>query len=272
MLFIEERNIIELLEKEGYNAKECINYRNFILPSNYNQYNNYLAYKLLTIDIYKIEPFLSYQSVLFLGNDYAVKDNFIGLLEFLVYDIVQKRVLPNEQVRLEKIVNWLERNRFFLLSKAYNDLGMDDETEQTIQSETLTSPQRKIKMDPHFAGVLCEKLNYFFEGHDQALYNLIIKNEFSSLLPFYGQANQLAELFKRLRYNEKITVSTNKLLADWLVNSFCTIDDNGKPSPLLSSTVEGVLKNSDREPPKTKRILIELAQYIQPDKRKIDKN
>ena len=276
MLSIEEQNLLELIELEGYNSREHKKYRNFILPSNFNQYNNFLGYKLLTIDLYKIEPLLSYQSVLFLGNYYAVKDNFIGLLEFLVYNFVQKRVLPKEQVRLEKIVNWLERNRVFLLSKAYNDLVINDETQETIdqkiQNATLPPPSRKIKMDPQFASILCEKLNCFFEGQEQALYNLLIKNEITKPLVFYGQANQLAELFKRLRYNAQITVSTNKLLAEWLVESFCTIDDNGNSTPLVFSSLEGVLKNSDREPPKTKRILIELAQYIQPDKRKNDKN
>lgn len=276
MLLLEEENLHQLLDDEGYNTKEHQKYRNFILPSNFNQYNNFLGYKLLTIDLYKIEPLLSYQSVLFLGNYYAVKDNFMGLLEFLVYNFVQKRVLPKEQVRLEKIVNWLERNRVFLLSKAYNDLVINDETQeaidQKIQNATLPPPSRKIKMDPQFASILCEKLNCFFEGQEQALYNLLIKNEITKPLVFYGQANQLAELFKRLRYNAQITVSTNKLLAEWLVESFCTIYDNGNSTPLVFSSLEGVLKNSDREPPKTKRILIELAHYIQPDKRKNDKN
>ena len=273
MLLIEEENLLQLLDEEGYNSMEHQKYRNFILPSNFNQYNNFLAYKLLTIDLYKIEPLLSYQSVLFLGNYYAVKDNFIGLLEFLVYDFVQKRVLPTEQVRLEKIVNWLERNRVFLLSKAYNDLGIDDETiELKIQNETLPPPSRKIKMDPQLANILCKKLNCFFEGQEKPLYNLLIKNEIISPLVFDGQANQLTELFKRLRYNAQITVSTNKLLAEWLVESFCTFDNSGKNSPLVFSSVEAVLKNSDREPPKTKRILIEIAQYFRPENRKNDKN
>lgn len=269
MLLLEEDNLIQLLDQEGYEAMEHKKYRNFILPSNFNQYNNYLAYKLLTIDQYKIEPFLSYQSVIFLGNNYAVKDNFVGLIEFLVYDFVQKRVLSNEQVRLEKIVTWLERNRVFLITKAYNEFDIEDVAEEQFEPNP---PSRKIKMDPQFAGILSEKLKCFFEGHEKALYNLIVKNELSSQLPFNGQANQITELFKRLRYNSQITVSTNKILADWLVDSFCTIDEKGKVSKLVFSSVEGVLKNSDREPPKTKRILIELAQYLLPKDRKNDKN
>ena len=276
LLLLEEENLLQLLDEEGYNTKEHQKYRNFILPSNFNHYNNFLAYKLLTIDLYKIEPLLSYQSVLFLGNYYAVKDNFIGLLEFLVYDFVQKRVHPNEQVRLEKIVNWLERNRQFLHSKAYNEFDVEDAVEVPFESvtknDTPQTPNRKIKMDPHFANILCEKLNCFFEGQETVLYNLLIKNEITKRLVFDGQANQLAELFKRLRYNAQITVSTNKVLAEWLVESFCTIDDDGKIFQLVFASVEGVLKNSEREPPKTKRILIELAQYFRPENRKNNKN
>lgn len=271
MLLFEEENLLQLLEEEGYNSMEHQKYRNFILPSNFNQYNNFLGYKLLTIDLYKIEPLLSYQSVLFLGNNYAVKDNFIGLLEFLVYDFVQRRVLPNEQVRLEKIVTWLERNRVFLITKAYNEIDAEDAVEVPLEDNKFNPPIRKIIMDPQFAGILCEKLNCFFEGNEQALYNLIVKNELPSQLPFNGQANQITELFKRLRYNSKITVSTNKILAGWLVDCFCTIDEEGRVSKLVFSSVEGVLKNSDREPPKTKRILIELAQYLRPEDRKNDK-
>lgn len=260
LLQLEEANILKLLNDEGYKSDDHQRYRNFILPSYYNQYNNFLAYKLLSIDLYKIEPFLSYQSVLFLGNDYAVKDNFIGLLEFLVYNFVQKQVLPNEQVRLEKIVAWLERNRVFLITKAYNEINIKD--------AVPNPPKRKVKMDPQFASILCEKLNCFFEGHDQALYNLIVKNEFSSPLPFNGQANQLAELFKRLRYNAKLVVSTNLELTQWLVDSFSSIDSVGNIKPLKFSSVQAVIKNSDKEPPKTKRILIDIAEYKHPENRK----
>jgi hypothetical protein len=274
MLLLEEENLLNLLDEEGYNSKDHQKYRNFILPSNFNQYNNFLAYKLLTIDQYKIEPLLSYQSVLFLGNHYAVKDNFVGLIEFLIYDFVQKRVLPNEQIRLEKIVNWLERNRTFLITKAYNEGqgAINDIIKNSLQSKALSLPKRRIIMDPQFAKALCEKLNCYFEGQEEMLFNLIVKDELESPLIFNGQVNQLAELFKRLRYNNRITVSTNKVLAEWLVESFVTVDENNQVAPIVFNTVEGVLKKSDREPTKTSRILIELAEYRSPNSRKIDKN
>ena len=38
MLLLEEDNLIQLLDQEGYDAMEHKKYRNFILPSNFNQY------------------------------------------------------------------------------------------------------------------------------------------------------------------------------------------------------------------------------------------
>lgn len=148
MLLLEEENLLQLLDAEGYNTKERQKYRNFILPSNFNHYNNFLAYKLLTIDPYDIKPLLSYQSVLFLGNDYAVKENFTGLLWFLVYHLVQKRVLPNEQIRLEKIVNWLEE-KFKDIKK--NDSQNKSEVLKTIK-DLFTDPE-KWEL---YTNVLCE--------------------------------------------------------------------------------------------------------------------
>lgn len=151
---------------------------------------------------------------------------------------------------------------FFLLAKAHNEIDVGD----------TMLPKRTIIMDPEFANILYEKLKCFFEGQETALYNKLIKNEITKTLVFDGNANQLAELFKRLRYNAQITVSTNKLLAEWLVEGFCTINTRGKISRLVFSTVEGILKNRNREPQKKNRILIEVAQYLLPGNRKIDKN
>lgn len=258
MLLLEEENLHQLLDDEGYNTKEHQKYRNFILPSNFNQYNHFLAYKLLTIDLYKIEPLLSYQSVLFLGNYYAVKENFIGLLEFLVYDFVQKRVLPNEQVRLEKIVNWLERNRIFLITKAYNE---DEEASNN-------PPQRKIIMDPTFAIILCEKLKCFFEGQEKQLYNLLIKDESQDRLVFNRNLNSLVELFKRLRYNSKISVASFEELAQWIEKHFAIRNKQKEVIHLKIDTISQVLRKTKAEPIKAQRILLEVAEYVAPNLRK----
>ncbi|MBK9284104.1 MAG: hypothetical protein IPM51_07255 [Sphingobacteriaceae bacterium] len=278
---LEEELLIKQFKEDDFDLTEHQKHRNFIIPSNYNIYCSYLGYKILTIDIYKIEPLLSYQSVLFMGNYYAERDNFIGLIEFVTYDFVKARLLPFERKRLEKIVNWLERNRVFMINKAYDasEVPITNETEEKEVSESQNSEVeiaiqpmetkvRVVKMDAQFAKILSEKLNCFFEGQEQLLYNLIFKNEFTVPLVFNGQDNQLAELFKRLRYNALIDVASYKVLAQWITDCYVTIGDNGKAESLVFSTIHGVMKNSDREPPKSKRILIELAKYILPQDRK----
>jgi hypothetical protein len=293
----EEEFLIKTLKEDDFDLTEHQKHRNFIIPSNYNLYNSYLGYKLLTMDLYKIEPFLSYQSVLFLGNYYATKDNFIGLIEFLTYEFVKTRLFPFEHIRLEKIVNWLERNRIFLLNKAYNEIaepigddadngtlntlqdsaakneiGLEDIGEINNVSNIKEEPKfRVVKMDPQFANVFCEKLKTFFETQEQLLHNLIIRNLFTERLVFNGNANQLAELFKRLRYNAKIDVASLKVLAEWIALNFSSVNENGVVEEINFNTIHQVLKKQDREPPKTKRILIEIAPYIMPDDRKTDK-
>lgn len=272
MLLLEEEDLLQLLDAEGYNSKEHQKYRNFILPSNFNHYNNFLAYKLLTIDLYKIEPLLSYQSVLFLGNYYAVKENFMGLLEYLVYDFVQKRVHPNEQVRLEKIVNWLERNRQFLHSKAYNQFDVEDAVEVPFESvtknDTPPPPNRTIIMDPLFAIILCEKLNCFFEGQETQLYNLLIKDESQDRLVFNRNLNTLVELFKRLRYNSKISVASFEELAQWIEKHFAIRNKQKEVIHLKIDTISQVLRKTKAEPTKAQRILLEVAEYVAPNLRK----
>uniref|UniRef100_UPI00404B93D7 hypothetical protein n=1 Tax=Gelidibacter sp. TaxID=2018083 RepID=UPI00404B93D7 len=257
-LKFEEDNLVKFLIEEGFNEVENQKNRNFILPSNYNLYNKFLSYKLLTMDVYKIEPLLSYQSVLFLGNEYASKDNFIGLLEFLIYDIVKEKVLPKEQIRLEKMVNWLERNRTFLNKKAYYKTPSINDSEN----------KRIVTMDADFANVFFEKFKVFFKGQETELFDFLINNESTELLNFNGKSNQLAELFKRLRYNSKIQVSTYQELSNWIVKHFALKNKQKESVNLKNTTIIQVLSKSSKEPIKTERILLDVAEFIPQNQRK----
>ena len=257
-LKFEEDNLVKFLIEEGFYEVENQKNRNFILPSNYNLYNKFLSYKLLTMDVYKIESLLSYQSVLFLGNEYASKDNFIGLLEFLIYDIVKENVLPDEQIRLEKMVNWLERNRTFLNKKAYYKPPSINDSEN----------KRIVTMDADFANVFFLKFRAFFKGQEKQLFNFLINNESTELLNFNGKSNQLAELFKRLRYNSKIQVSTYKELSNWIVKHFALENKQKESVNLKITTINQVLSKSSKEPIKTERILLDVAEFITPNQRK----
>jgi hypothetical protein len=195
-----------------------------------------------------------------MGNSSVERENFIGLLEFHIYDLIQPYVLPDEQNRLEKIVSWLERNRDFLYNKAYslNETDLDE----------ASSNKRKVIMSQELAFLLYEKLTCFFEGQETQLHKLLIKNEAPELLRFNGQINQLAELFKRLRYNGVIIVDNLDVLTDWIVESFAAPNNEGKIDVLKRDTISQNLRKQSKEPPKGKRILTEFAKYLQPSERK----
>ncbi|MGZ4055313.1 MAG: hypothetical protein ACXVDZ_14280 [Bacteroidia bacterium] len=287
----DEESFVSTMKKQyGIDVTENRKYRNYILPSSNNMYQTYLGWKILSMDPYKIEPLLSYQSVLFLGNDNAPKDNFLGSLEFSVYVFVKGRIVFDEFIRLEKMVDWMERNRVFLLNKAYQPDEIVESEEDTVIKK-LTSTKQSLKgnakqvskknkdkqvidttpnvrivlMAPEFAAILVEKLKSYFPEDDYSrLFDLIIKNKMKKKLPFFGNRNQIAELFKRLHYNGKITVNTYDLLARWISNNFNVFDKGGKIEVLNANTILSILKNSKKEPPKGKRILEDMAVYIMP--------
>ena len=265
-----EFDLVRSMEANGIDLTDNQIHRNYIIPSSYNVYSIFLGLKILTIDPYKIEPLLSYQSVLFLGNQYAAKDNFLGLVEFQTYRQVKLGLFLNESFRLEKMVNWLERNRIFLLNKAYNeDSTVDNLREKNIQPK---APKFKtVEMGVEFANTLQEKLKAYFAIEQQPhIFTLLFKGELTEPLCFNGQANQLAELFKRLRYNSKINVATLEALANWITKNFVIKNKQGEIKHLNISTISQVLKKSTAEPPKGKRILEDVAEFLVPNLRKTD--
>jgi hypothetical protein len=250
---LEEELLIKQFKEDDFDLTEHQKHRNFIIPSNYNLYCTYLGYKLLTIDLYKIEPLLSYQSVLFLGNYYATKDNFLGLIEFLVYDFVKVRLLPFEQIRLEKMVNWLERNRSFILQQSFTS--------------------KIVAMEPDFANILYQKLQPFFANEQHSsLHELIFKgNKSTAHLCFAGNQIELVDLFKRLRHNQKIVVNSNKTLCNWIFNNFeIQNKKEGEPNIQLNyDVVLDYLSRDERVPKGKSRVICEeIAPYISKEERK----
>ncbi len=258
----DEDFFINDMVKYGVDLKGSQKNRNYILPSSYNGYYTYLGWKLIIMDVYKIEALLSYQSVLYLGNYYAGKDNFFGLIEYLVYDFVKARILFGENIRLEKIMNWVERNRSFMVGKAYSGNAKRKRVNRKAPSF------RTLTMEPAFSNILFEKLAKFFSiDQKQDLFKAIVTGEKIKGICFAGNANSIVEFFKRLRYNQKIFVSNNKVLAIWITDTFCTRDSNSLKK-LNPSTVLDVLQRTKNEPTKPNRILPEIAEYISPSKRK----
>ncbi|MDI1234867.1 MAG: hypothetical protein PSX81_11335 [bacterium] len=259
----EEMELVKLFsDKEGIDITQNAKYRNLIIYSKSNIYNNYLGYKLLTIDKYKIGPLLSYQSLLFQGNDYASAGNFIGLVEFLVYDFVKSRIYSFEEVRLKKIMDWVERNSLDLITKAYTKKS----------NKSLPNPEsisdKIIAMDPAFAKIFCEKFEIHIDkSQKKLLWDLIFDESSKEKICFQGNINQVVELFKRLRYNSKLKVRTLKLLTDWILVNFCVkVDD--EILELNRETITQILSKTNLEPAKGNRILEELGAFIPKNMRK----
>lgn len=233
--------------------------RNFILPSSYNIYYWYLGWKLLVMDIYKVEAVLSYQAISYKGNHYAEKKNFLGLVEFLVYSFMKQRIFPNENIRLEKIMNWVERKRDFAANK--KNLGGFKMLEF-----------RPITIDPLFASQLCEKLQpYFSETQHEQLSEAITKGHIIRGLCFDCSIRAFVDVFKRLRYHKKIVVKNNEALAHWLTDVFCTKEDGGQLKPLNYETVFDILKRTKNEPSKSNRILEDFVAFVPKVSRKDQK-
>ncbi len=255
----EEENIyVKIMNQNGIDLSENQKCRHYIIPSSSYSYLSYLGWKILSVDPYKIEALLSYQSTLFQGNHYAPKDNFIGFVEYLVYGFVRARNYLKENIRFEKIMNWVERNRVFILNKTYSD---------NIKVPALKL--RVISMEAEFANILYQKMQpYFAEEQHKPLFDLIMKDKKSSGLCFNGNRNSLAEFFKRLRYNKRIVVAKNEILAKWITENFVVLNQLNETEHLNYETILNVLKKVKNEPPKGKRILEDLAEYLPPSQRK----
>lgn len=116
--------------------------------------------------------------------------------------------------------------------------------------------------------VFIEYFGEYIKLKDRINFSKIInrKEIGSNKICFLGKQNILAELFKRMYYNEVLLVEDMKRLADWIVESF--ENKNGK---LNRSTVYNVLTKTDLEPPEDKIILKDLYPYIPKESRKREK-
>ncbi len=252
-----EKALIKEAENDNLDLSENLKYRNFVLPSSSILYHTFLTYKLITFDLYKIEPMLSFQSKLFLGNYYAVKGNFVGLVEYTAYESVKNSMFSDKNLRLEKIVNWVEGKRKDYSSSSY------------FKSSEVEN--KFIKADGEFLDLLHQKLMPFFkiEQEKSFLRDALFLGDVEGELSFDGHANQFIEFFKRLKYNNLIFYTANKDLSQWICLNFKFNNVKTKSfENFLNDSVLQILKNSSKEARKGSRILLEVAQYIMAKERK----
>lgn len=260
----DERIFIKLSRqyKVKISSRANIKRRNYIIPSSDDRYHSFLGWKILVIDPAKIEALLTHQSKLFTGNYYAARDKFIKLIEFDVYEFVKYRNHFNEDIRLEKIMNWVERNR----------TNIKEDEKKVITKKNGPPPEFKdVVINNDFAEIFYDGFKMYFDEKDHSsLSLLIVTGKKITSLCFNGKISSLVELFKRLRYQKKIVVRNNDTLTSWICNSFVIKREN-KICELNPLTVSNILKKVKKEPSKSNRILTELVEYLPKKKRSDDK-
>ncbi|MFN7912759.1 MAG: hypothetical protein ACK5QC_13125 [Bacteroidota bacterium] len=80
-----------------------------IILSNSIGFEAYLGRTLIAFDVNKIEAILGYQNAIWMGNGL-----FASFIEHGVYNYVKNNSPFDNNIRLAKIMNWVERNRYFL--------------------------------------------------------------------------------------------------------------------------------------------------------------
>jgi len=193
---------------------------------------------------------LAFQATLFEGNQYAAKDNFVGLVEFMVYNFVKRRNFLKEEVRLERIMNWLDINRRFVIVTPESKLPMSQQMEVEI-------PITTAKL------VFSEFSKYFNSDQENSLRELLFNNiKPTEKLCFKIGPTLLIELFKRIHYNQLLISTTKTALADWIFDCFCVFEDK-EPHHLSKNTITGILSKPDKEPKKDHILttLVPLLDY-----------
>lgn len=87
------------------------------------------------------------------------------------------------------------------------------------------------------------------QEHEEILEELLLEGKFSKKIEFNGSQKQLAEYFKRLRYNNYIYKFSNIELAKWLFNHFLYFEKKTSMFKNLNVRyIESILKDKSKEP------------------------
>ena len=215
---------------------------------------------MLVYSFFSIETLLTFQSERYEGNHYGAADNFIGLVEFTLYQFVSTMNFFNEDERLEKIMNWVKE--FRKVSQKTSTLKNKNSNEIII-----------VFHEEAIASIIIKRLKDYFPQEEQLILNdMISKGKLPIPLTFIGNQNQLVEFFKRLRYNKMIKYVSNNVLTFWIINNFKIQNRNGALYELKYESVFEILRKHTKsvEPSKSNRILDDIAPFIRKENRKLD--
>jgi hypothetical protein len=252
-LILAENMMVERISTHYPEIIDAQKKRHYIIPSLHNEYNDYLAYKLLVIDPYRIPSLLSYQSKLFLGNDYAAKGSFIGLIEFMTYNRVKSFNFLDGELRRERILKWVEDNRYF-----------DFEDNSQIREE-----HGFLITDPKLSQVLFENIKLITpNSRHEDLYFLLSENRAPKMpIPLAANKTQIAELFKRIKYNGACKLD-NIVLAKVIVRFFSSMNKKKQVLELNESSVYDVIRRFKSEPSIGTLLFEHVVEYKKQNERK----
>lgn len=198
-----------------------------IIPSTHNFHFIFLEYTLCHYDHIRIPRFLNYQYEHFKGNYYAEnKEQFIGLIESVVYPWIKKHHPGKSENVLKGIMTWIDMVKPVDVLKAYpNDFFV-----------TIKDKQHKEK-------VLNIFLNYFNSKDLKRLNELLSGKPILGKLIFLGASNQLYDAFKRLVGNQ-IVNSKAKSTERWLEHFFLYQTEGTKPKPISAGAAHQIISSN----------------------------
>ncbi len=199
-----------------------------IVDSTSNSYHVFLSIHLNYLDVYKINNFLEYHFGTFKQNYYA-KDNkeFVGLLEFTVYDKVKLRSLNETNLRRENLMRWINEKR------------------KVIKNYPIHFNSRTINISSHYRERLFTTLEEYFHQSDHAALKVLINGDpIEGRVTFRDQASRLLDLFLRF-YDEQLIPNTKKNLQDWVCHFF-QYEVNGEPKKITQKLAHKIISTNSQ--------------------------
>lgn len=138
-----------------------------------------------------------------------------------------------------------------------------------LLEEKISILEKKINLREAIIIKLYDGLkDYFIKEEHQQLHNVLKGKSFENKICFLKNQSQLAELFRRLKYNNKLD-PTYSTIRDWLCTNF-TYSNSRKPlNP--KSVYEILIAKGNKDISPSKRILTSDFTYKKPKQVKIDK-
>jgi len=106
-----ERGVGIYRTKYRISDKDYNNLPHLVVPSREYCFEDFISWKLAIIDIPEIDLFLDHHFDTFEGNNYAEKNNFVGVLQYIIYPQVMLHSFVDTATRLDRIMKWVRENK-----------------------------------------------------------------------------------------------------------------------------------------------------------------